>query len=279
MMTSLWASTQFTLDRVPHYLRLKGLGSSILSPHIQIDFENDYYQVKTINDVEELTQVLKLRYNVFFREFATTEPKFSLLKIDVDVHDFICDHLIVKDKETDSVVACYRLLPSSLKRGFYSEGEFDLSELLKLDGDKLELGRACVDPEHRSGVVISLLWKGMLEYARRAKVRYLFGCSSINGKDFPNYQAIMSHLEKNDCFLKDIEITARGEFSTKDFLLPPQDKERKGKVIGSLLNMYLMAGAKVARDPAYDAQMDCLDLLTVMDMTKMPPSFERRFSC
>jgi hypothetical protein len=39
-----------------------------------------------------------------------------------------------------------------------------------------------------------------------------------------------------------------------------------------------MAGAKLSREFAYDPEMDCLDVFTVVDLTQIPASFSRRFA-
>lgn len=276
---ALWFNTQFTIGRVPHYLRLKSLEGKILKPAYQIDFENDYYQVKTVNHPEELAQVLSLRFDVFFREFSTQKVTFSLFPYDVDMHDFVCDHLIVKDKALNKVVACYRLLSTNTERSFkhfYSQGEFQIDELLQTSGHKLELGRACVHKDYRKGAVISLLWKGLIEYARKSNTRYMFGCSSINRKDFGNVSSMMEQLDRQNSFISDFSVGVQPKYRLKFEL--PERGENTGKAMGSLMHMYLMAGAKLSRTLAYDAEMDCLDMFTLMDMQQLPASFERRFA-
>lgn len=275
--SSWWFNTQFTLGRAPLVFRLKSLEKKIIKPLIQIDFENEYYHIKTINHPEELAQVLKLRFDVFFREFSTQKISFTLFPYDVDWFDFICDHLIVKDKTQDKVVACYRLISSDHKSHFYSEGEFDLSDLLKAPGKKLELGRACVHKDYRKGAVIALLWKRLLEYAKKSGTRYMFGCSSINRKDFTYYQDTLNYLEKQEAFIQDFDIQVMPSYQMR-FTPERRVEEEKARPINSLMHMYLLAGAKMSRNVAYDKEMDCLDMFTLMDMEKLPSSFERRFS-
>ena len=41
-ISSLWVNTQFAIGKAPHVLRLKSLERKILTPFIQIDFENEY---------------------------------------------------------------------------------------------------------------------------------------------------------------------------------------------------------------------------------------------
>lgn len=284
VLASMWFNTQFTLGRAPHILRLKS-HRGIIRPSNPVHLETETYVVKTANSAEEIGQVLSLRFEVFFREFSTKKVTFSLFPYDVDMHDFLCDHLIVKEKTSGKVVACYRLLADSsekMTKHFYSEGEFMLDDFLSLPGAKLELGRACVHKNFRNGTVISLLWRGLLHYARRSGVRYMFGCSSINRKDFGNLPEVLQWLKQNDSIINDFEIDVREDYRIKEDLglnlVFPEGQRVSTKALGSLMHMYVMAGAKMSGTFAYDGEMDCIDMFTVMDLRRMPDSFERRFS-
>lgn len=282
MVNAFINDTQFAIERLPHFFKLINLNGKFIRPYIQIQSENATYEIKTVNGPEELIQVLRLRFEVFFREFSTRKVRFSLFPYDVDRLDFICDHLVVKNKETGSIVACYRLLPSQLKEKFnyyYTESEFNLDEFLSLPGNKLELGRACVHKDYRNGEVISLLWKGLCEYARLANVRYMFGCSSINRKDFNSLDSIMNYVGKKNAFIEDFNVSVKEEFLSKvSDLVGEQRSDEESSGIGSLMHMYLMAGAKMGKELAYDEEMDCLDMFTLVDFSQLPPSFRRRFS-
>jgi putative hemolysin len=279
-LSSLWFSAQFNLSRIPHVFKLKSLHRKVISPFINIDFENDYYQVKTASTADEIIQVLALRFEVFFREFSGNKVEFSLFPYDVDVYDFICDHLIVKDKNSGQVVACYRLLSSKnpkKQREYYSENEFYLSNLFHLEGNKLELGRACVHKEYRNGAVISLLWKGLLDYAKKSETRYMFGCSSINQEDFGKLPLMMKYFEEKEYYLKDLYIGVKPDYELK-FKVEASKEAVDNKVINSLMHMYLMAGAKLSSNLAFDKEMNCIDVFTLMDLEKLPASFRRKFS-
>lgn len=279
-LSSLWFSAQFNFSRIPHVFKLKSLQKKIITPFIEVNFENDFYQVKTASSAEEILQVLSLRFDVFFREFSGNKVEFSLFPYDVDVYDFICDHLIVKDKSSDQVVACYRLLSSKnpkKQREYYSEGEFYLSNLFHLSGNKLELGRACVHKSYRNGAVISLLWKGLLDYAKKSETRYMFGCSSINKEDFSKLPQMMKYLRDKDCFIKNLYVGVKPDYELK-FKIEEFNECSDHKVINSLMHMYLMAGAKLSSNLAYDREMDCIDMFTLMDLELLPASFKRKFS-
>src|SRR5215471_7664573 len=67
--------------------------------------------------------------------------------------------------------------------GYYSEEEFHLAPYEPLRAGILELGRASIDREHRTPEVLTLLWRGIAQYAHDMGLRYLLGCSSLNSCD------------------------------------------------------------------------------------------------
>lgn len=290
MVNTLLLNTQYTFDKFPHYLRLKSATKNKLTPFISVHFENQLFEVKTADTQAELLEVLKLRFEVFYGEFSSQKRKFSLLPYDIDDFDFLCDHLIVKEKSSGKVVACYRLLASNEQREiseFYSEGEFNLEEFMNLAGNKLELGRACVHQDYRQGAVISLLWKGLCGYAKRAGARYLFGCSSVGREDFGNLTQILGELKDRNAFIQDFKVSVKDDFHLENFPklslsmthLLKSFHVGKERPLNSLMNMYVLAGAKLSPQLAYDSDMDCFDFFTVIDFEKLPPAFERRFAC
>lgn len=279
MINSLMISSQYSVGTFPYYLKLKSL-THWLNPFIAFEIANTNYVVKTATTAGELSEVLKLRFNVFHQEFSGKKPHLSLIRYDIDSFDFKCDHLIVKEKASGKVVATYRLLAETQDRKierFYSQNEFHMEEFLKLEGNKVELGRACVHKDFRNGEVISMLWKGLCTYAKRADAKYLFGCSSITSDQLPYLSSIIQQLEKKEALIADANICATQDFSLSRMPYHEQSTEKAN--LSSLINMYLLAGAKMYSGLAYDADMRCVDLLTVMNMETMPASFIRRFAC
>jgi putative hemolysin len=286
METLNWTQAlKYFVVRSPHYMKLKG--GRFLPAIVKLQFENATYEVKTIDHVDELDQVLRLRFEVFFNEFATFRPPKYLMPYDIDGNDFKCDHLIVKEKRSGKIIACYRLISSQrLKKGerYYTESEFNLDDFLKIPGNKLELGRACVHKDHRSGIVVRLLWRGLCEYAAKTQTKYMFGCSSVGRKDFGSMPSLMKSTHANKAFLEDYQVIAQPDFALKHFPelnvdmgFDPNEITSDKKHLNSLLNMYILAGAKVGKDFAYDEEMDCIDIFTVIDFNAMNPAFDRRF--
>ena len=79
---------------------------------------------------------------------------------------------------SDFVVGTYRLLlkrKDQKYRKFYSESEFDISNLFKKNVSMLEAGRSCVDENYRDGKIIKLLWRGLAFYIIKKEVDLIFG--------------------------------------------------------------------------------------------------------
>lgn len=284
VVNAWWPNAQFLVSRLPVLFRLKLFSKPLITPAVPLSLKTAAYEVKTADTLDEIHQVLALRFEVFFQEFSTRKLSLSLFPYDIDLHDFHCDHLIVKDTATGQVVACYRLQASSAaKRGrhFYSESEFDLTAFLATEGTKVELGRACVHRDYRRGPVISLLWKGLMSYAKKSGARYLFGCSSLTRREFTQLPHVLGWLAEREALLgPELQIHVRPEFSSTGLDLVrelPPESAIDPRAVSSLLGMYVMAGARVSPAVAYDREMDCLDLLTVIDLTQVPAAFERRF--
>lgn len=87
--------------------------------------------------------------------------------IDRDEYDNYCCHLIVTDTKTNDVVGTYRMMRyDSAKEniGYYSETEFDLSNIKKQDLKLVEIGRLCTADEYRTKNIVGMLWNGIYEY-------------------------------------------------------------------------------------------------------------------
>src|SRR3546814_103485 len=134
---------------------------------------------------EELEAIQRLRYNVFTEEMNAVFPN-AADGLDTDRYDPWCEHLMVKEVNSDMVVGTYRLLtPENARKagGYYSETEFDLSGLGHLYGELAEVGRSCTHPDHRSGSVIMLLWSGIANMMQQYGFRYVLGCASVSLRD------------------------------------------------------------------------------------------------
>lgn len=222
---------------------------------------------------DEIREAQGLRYRVFVEELgarlAPREPG-----IDRDYYDAFCDQLVVRDEENNRVIGAYRLLaPEAARRAgsYYSETEFNIDRLRHLRDRTVEVGRACIDAEYRTGGTIALLWSGIIRYMLQNRYEFLIGCASIGMADggrtaagiFQGMEECMAPLEYRafpNCPLPLDRIDAR------------QDAE-----VPALIKGYLRAGAYVCGQPAWDPDFNTADLLMLLPMSRISPRYARHF--
>ncbi|MCP2501548.1 MAG: GNAT family N-acetyltransferase [Deltaproteobacteria bacterium] len=228
----------------------------------------------------ERMEAQRLRFEVFNVERNLGLTSSLAIGLDQDAHDGHCDHLLVVDTDRDCLVGTYRLL--SFDRvpsfGFYSESEFDLTNVKRSGLRLLELGRSCVALEYRDGRVISLLFRGIAEYLRRTDADALMGCASIHGTDLPGLSSIQEMLTRR--FLSDpsLRVTPR-----RGFDVPPLprgtrvDETSSFRSLPPLFRGYLRLGAKVCGPPAYDRQFGTTDYFVLAKASEIVGRYSRRF--
>lgn len=159
-------------------------------------------EVRIAATAAEIDAAQALRYRVFHEELGAAMPAGANGR-DVDEFDPVCDHLIIVDHDCGgdgAVVGTYRLLRRSVAArhgGFYTATEFDLTPLLALPGELLELGRSCVAPSHRTRATMQLLWRGIAAYVLRHRVTLMFGCASLPGTDVDALAPALAYLHHN----------------------------------------------------------------------------------
>lgn len=226
------------------------------------------------NTHQEVREVQRLRYKIFIE----AEGRSGLANddgIDADEFDSYCDHLIVRDTRTLKVVGTYRLLgpAASRKLGrFYSEGEFDLGRIAHLRNSTVEAGRACIDPDYRSGAVIMLLWAGLAAYMQRHRCEYLVGCASICLVDGGhNAAAIYRSLSETQLAPPEYRVTPHVPFPIDGRGLKHEPQ------VPPLLKGYLRSGAWVCGAPAWDADFHTADLFLLMPLSRLDGRYARHY--
>ena len=253
------------------------------TPNLRLELERGDFIVKTAENGAELEACLKLRYEVFHKEYR---HKTREIGIDVDRLDYICDHLMIVDRRQNRVIGTYRLNSSLFSRDFYSESEFQMSRVLNLSGTKLELGRACIDRSHRTGVVIALLWRGIAEYMRRSEAAMLFGCSSIKTMDPMEIAMITKYLSDRGHLTHDLDVRPTRKYEVRqlphllDYLAShPEayDENRAQELLPPLFKSYLKMGAKLCGAPALDRDYFCIDYLTLIKTDQFNDKMKEKY--
>lgn len=222
---------------------------------------------------EEVEALQRLRYKVFSEELNAVFPA-SAEGIDTDEYDAWCLHLMVRDQSTGQVVGTYRLLtPSSAAHlgGYYSESEFDLSAMEPLRHLVLELGRTCIHPDYRNGVVIMLLWAGIAGVVRHLGLRYVLGCASVSLRDGGATAATVWHEAQRSW--------AQSRPSPWLSPLHPYPVSRLDPHLPArtppLIKGYLKAGARICGEPAWDPDFNTADFPVFLDVEQMDMRYRR----
>lgn len=229
------------------------------------------YSLLLSTDRADVQAVQELRYDVF-----RSEPGFSDTigdgGRDADRFDDYCDHLLVREDATGAIIGCYRMLPpeaAAAAGGYYTATEFTLSGFGAVLSSTVEMGRACVRPDHRNGAVLSLMWSGILQYLTLTGNEWVLGCVSVPIQTRPsetpgsNVRGVRDALHAR--YRCPAPMDARPlrpvilDGKTLDDIDPPARPE-----MPPLLRGYLRLGARVCGEPAYDPDFGVADFVAVL---------------
>lgn len=238
--------------------------------------------VSWASNESEVREAQALRYQVFAVEMGArlSSPKAAQTRLDVDLFDAYCEHLLVRAQDEDGepgpVVGTYRVLtPSAAKRagGLYSDTEFDLTRLRGLRSRVAEIGRSCVHPDHRSGGAILALWGALAEFMARNGLDTVIGCASVSMRDGGHFAASLwkqiaaEHLAPIDCQVRP-RLPLPIAHLRQDLAVEPP----------ALIRGYLRCGAKLMGEPAWDPDFNTADLPLMLRTADLPARFRRAAS-
>jgi putative hemolysin len=280
-----------TVPTADYYLPRLTSQPPAVSSRARVRAEVGRYRLRLAEGVEDREAVCRLRFRVFNIELGEGLESSYQTGLDTDEFDLCCEHLLVEDKLEDNpakrIVGTYRMqsgMVAARNFGYYSEQEFDFAPYEPLRAEILELGRASIDRDHRTPEVLTLLWRGITQYANDMGLRYLVGCSSLNSKDPAEGWQVYRQLE---------HYRVSPEFATHptaayacpvepeaDAQKPLPDGEANAAAqvkVPKLLKTYLAIGARIAAPPAWDRAFGTIDFLTLLDLRLMSSAARNRF--
>jgi len=271
------------LEKIDSEMKLHHYKIRNFESKINFEFSRGSYLIKTVTNGDELEECLKLRFEVFHREYMNKKRNHG---VDIDRLDESCDHLMIYDQKLKQTIGTYRLNSSLFGDTFYSAGEFNLGKILELPGNKLELGRACIHRDYRTGVVIALLWRGIAEYIQRTETKVLFGCSSVKTMEPLQIGLITKYLGDIGALGQEYEVTPTKKFRVKQLervleyidthpheYSPAAVKEQ----LPALFQSYLRMNARICGEPALDREFHCIDFLTVIKMNELNSAHKEKY--
>lgn len=241
----------------------------IVKDRVLNDVVSKRYTIKMAKTEEEVSEALKLRYEVFNSElgrgFAADREK------EKDQYDDQSHHLIVIDNNSDEVVGTYRLQTyeqANPGNGFVSDMRFHLDQFP--DGvlrKGVEVGRACIHKDHRKGRVLFLLWKGFAGYLTHFHKRYLFGYAAFQTTDASVMMNTYLHLKEKGKVHPDINLSPRKPYQ---FNVTGEVSANGETDIPPLFQNYLDVGCYVCSTPSFDRELSlghCMILLDLKDIS------------
>src|SRR6266481_9791589 len=211
-----------------------------------------HYVTRLAGSTEDVRAAQSLRFQVFNLELNEGLEQSYATGLDEDPFDAVCDHLIVDHLPSANIVGTYRLQTghnAASYGGYYCAQEFEFQVFESFRAEMIELGRACVHPQHRNLVVLGLLWKGIADYARQHGGRYLFGCSSITSQDAPVGASAYADLCRRHLAQPQWRTRPLAAYDCSLSQLAAEPVK-----IPKLLRAYLTLGANICGAPALDRQ-------------------------
>lgn len=238
-------------------------------------FETEDFIIKLAETEKERNGLFRLRYFDLLQYY--NESYVNETEEDKDEYDEYCDHLIIIDKKKDEIVGTYRLIKSehlTTLKNFLTEKEFNLDPLKKYN--ILEVGRAVVKEEYRSGVVIMLLWKAVINYAIDNGVDFMVGTASFQGVDPSLYADAFAYMGDNYLSPEEIRCEVNHESCFPLKLKEDYSAFEAKKQMPPLVKGYLNLGATIGNGVFADIPFNSLDVLIVLKIKDINEKYLKR---
>jgi putative hemolysin len=228
------------------------------------------YRIEFGRSIENRLKAQKFRQKVF-RDMETG--------LDEDKFDDLSDHCLIFDrKRDDKLVLVFR------SRSFvnmkeilfsYSAQYYDLTKLVDLPFNPLEIGRLCIDPKTKDPFLLLQAFKYLSSLISRNRKDFIFGCTSFVGADNPEHIKSLSSLKKDQ--LADTKFPIKRKSSS--FLDVSKqlgyEKPKPTEIsLPPLLKFYLRLGGKVSDHAVVDRELDTLHVFTYVDLKANKLEFE-----
>jgi putative hemolysin len=236
------------------------------------------FHVQWADAPAQIAEAQRLRYRVFAGELGAQLPLAPNAPPahDIDSFDAFCDHLLVRahSPEGKVIATCRVLTPAGACRagGLYTDGEFDLDTLRDLLPLTIEMGRVCIEPAWRNGLVVMAMWRAVGERMAACNLVTMIGCSSVSLSDGGALAGrLWRHLEATHLVPSARRVRPRAAFAVST-----GDANEQAPAIPTLMKGYLRCGGRVLGPPAIDRAFNTVDFPMIMQLTDLPVRYTRR---
>lgn len=253
-----------------------------------VDVRSHALHLRLAETEAEVAAAQSLRYRIFYQEMsAKVTPDLAAAKRDFDAFDEYCDHMVVFDDARgagpEAIIGTYRVMlrDAAARCGrFYTAGEFDIANLLAFPGEILELGRSCIEADHRNGATMQLLWRGISEYVRAHGVGLMFGCASLPGVEPAALALPLSYLYHHHLAPPAFRVRALPERYLAMNVIPPGDIAPRAalRMLPPLLKGYLRLGGFVGEGAVIDHDFGTTDVCVVVKTESITDRYFRHYT-
>jgi putative hemolysin len=239
-----------------------------------VDVRSNALHLRLAETEEEVAAAQALRYRVFYEEMsAKATAEMAAAKRDFDAFDAYCDHMVVFESARgagpEAIIGTYRVMRREAAKRcgrFYTAGEYDIANLLAYPGEVLELGRSCIEADHRNGATMQLLWRGIAEYVRAHDIGLMFGCASLPGVEPEALAVPLSYLYHHHLAPPALRAWALPERCVAMNVIPPGDISPRSALhmLPPLIKGYLRLGGFVGDGAVVDHDFGTTDVCVVV---------------
>ncbi|MCF1710048.1 GNAT family N-acetyltransferase [Tabrizicola sp. J26] len=234
------------------------------------------YHARLASGEADLRRAQQLRYLTFRARNAVQAEG-----LDADEFDAVCQHMLVEEARSGTLVCCFRLMPlaggAEIGRS-YSAQYYNLSALSDFDGPMVEMGRFCIHPDWKDPDILRVAWGAMTRFVDETGVEMLFGCSSFRGTEAEAYLDAFAMLKEAHLapkrWLPRVKAPNVFRFARALKRLKP-DAKRAMQAMPPLLRTYLLMGGWVSDHAVVDRDLDTLHVFTGLEIRAIPPARAR----
>ena len=238
------------------------------------------YDVRLAEGDADLRAAQRLRWLCFVGLRQGANHPADPAATDADAHDGACRHVLIEDRASGTLVACFRLLilPSGAEIGrSYSAQYYDLGRLRDYDAPMIEVGRFCVHPAHPDPDILRVAWAALTALVDEAGAGLLFGCSSFMGADAAGHADAFAMLRQRHLAPRRWlpRVKAPEVFRFARLWQRRPDPRRAMAAMPPLLRTYLLMGGWVSDHAVMDRQLDTMHVFTGLEIKAIPPARAR----
>lgn len=253
-----------------------------------VDVKSNALHLRLAETEAEVAAAQALRYRVFYEEMsAKATAAMAAAKRDFDAFDEHCDHMVVFDSARgagpEAIIGTYRVMRREAAKRcgrFYTAGEYDIANLLAYPGEALELGRSCIEADHRNGGTMQLLWRGIAEYVLAHDVSLMFGCASLPGVEPEPLAMPLSYLYHHHLAPPALRAWALPERRVAMNVIPPGDIAPRPALhmLPPLIKGYLRLGGFVGEGAVVDRDFGTTDVCVVVKTEWVTDRYVRHYT-